>query len=115
MDCQQSRLRSAGADGADPDLDGGRCGGLEVQALIGANLRHLRKARGISSEHLANLAGVDISTLRALERGAVMPSIGMLWRLARELGVPCTAFIEARIPEALFKARPGDSSFIAVG
>lgn len=89
--------------------------GNEVQALIGANLNRLRKQRGLSRRRLARLAQVDSSTLRALERGAATPSIGMLWKLARELGVPCTAFIETAPAPGARPAPAAGSGLFALG
>jgi len=97
------------------DLDDDQRKGLEVQALIGANLRHLRQVRGLSCERLGLLADFDESALQALERGATTPSIEMLWKLARALDVPCTAFIEARAPEAAVEAQPSASGLFADG
>jgi len=115
MACQHTRLALPAGEALRMDLDGDQRNGMEVQALIGANLRQLREGRGLSCERLARLADLDESTLQALERGATIPSIGMLWKLARELDVPCTAFIEARAPEATFEAQPNGSGFSAVG
>ena len=56
----------------------------EIQILVGANLKRLRKQRGLSRRQLARLAQVERSTLRQLERGETMPSVGMLWKLARD-------------------------------
>jgi DNA-binding XRE family transcriptional regulator len=98
MGGQQTRLALPVGEEFRRDLDGEQRNDMEVPALIGANLRQLRNGRGLSCGRLALLADLDESTLQALERGATTPSIGMLWKLARELGVPCTAFIEARPP-----------------
>jgi transcriptional regulator with XRE-family HTH domain len=67
----------------------------DIQILIGANLKRLRKLRGLSRWQLAHLAQVERSALRQLECGAITPSVGMLWKLARELQVPCADVIEA--------------------
>jgi DNA-binding XRE family transcriptional regulator len=115
MCCRQYRLADPTADGLRPSGDANSRGGMEIQAVIGANLRRLRKQRGLSRRRLACLAGVERSTLQALERGATTPSIGMLWKLARELGVPCTAFIEAEAPQRTHDARLGGSGLLAIG
>jgi len=99
MGRKQNRLASPVGEELRRDNDGQQRSDTDVQVLIGANLRRLRKQRGLSCERLARLADLKGSALRALERGATTPGIGMLWKIARELGVPCTAFIEARTPE----------------
>jgi transcriptional regulator with XRE-family HTH domain len=90
------------------------CEGNEIQALIGANLKRLRKQRGLSRRRLACLAQVRRSTLRDLERGAATPGIGMLWKLARALGVPCIAFIEGGARRTAFDVRRGRSGLHAI-
>jgi DNA-binding XRE family transcriptional regulator len=87
-------LRSVGAVGS--------AGESEIQNLIAANLKRLRKQCGFSRWQLAHLAQVEGSTLRRLERGTTTPSVGALWRLARELHVPCTAFVESEPEQAGF-------------
>ena len=87
----------------------------EIQMLIGANLKRLRKQRALSRRQLAHLAEVETSTLRLLERGAITPSIGMLWKLARELHVPCTAFIESEPHRTGFDNFRGRAARLAIG
>ena len=89
--------------------------GNEIQMLIGANLKRLRKQCGLARRQLAHLAQVESSTLRQLERGAMTPSVGMLWRLARELHVPCTAFIESGPHRTGFDNLRGRAAWLAVG
>ena len=73
-----------------------RSGETDIPKLIGANLRRLRKQRDLTRGHLARLADIETSALRQLERGTTFPSIGMLWKLVRELHVPCSALIESK-------------------
>ena len=102
-----NELRSVG------EVDG--AGKNEIQMLIGANLKRLRKQRGLSRRQLAHLAQVESSALRQLERGAVTPSVGVLWKLARELHVPCTAFIESGPHRTGFDNLRGRAAWLAVG
>jgi plasmid maintenance system antidote protein VapI len=62
--------------------------------LVRGNLSRLCVERGLSIEKLAELSGVPLSTLQDLLAGDRFPSIGLLWKLARALDLPCTAFIE---------------------
>jgi len=55
--------------------------------LFGQSLRALRNDRGWSQEHLAELAGVTLNYVGNLERGEQGPSLHVLVRLARALGV----------------------------
>ena len=99
---QQDRLAISTADALHSagELDCDRRNG--IQMLIAANLKRLRKQRGFSRRQLAHLAQVEGSTLRRLERGTTTPSVGALWRLAHELHVPCTAFVESEPERAGF-------------
>ena len=112
---QQFHLAIPTADALRSSGEADNCRGNEVQAVIGANLKRLRKQNGLSRRRLARLAQVDLSALRALERGAITPSIGMLWKLARELGVPCTAFIEAAATPRAMSAPVDGSGLFALG
>ena len=113
---QQSRPAMSTADDASHSV--GQVNSVsenEIQILIGANLKRLRKQCGLSRRQLAHLAQVESSTLRHLERGAMTPSVGILWKLARELHVPCTAFIENKSYRTDFDNVRGRPTGLAVG
>ncbi len=65
----------------------------ELGDAIGANLRRLRTKRGLSLEALARLAGVSRAMIGQIEGGRSMPTIGMLWKIARALDVPFAALM----------------------
>jgi transcriptional regulator with XRE-family HTH domain len=70
---------------------------MGLEAVIGANVRRLRKARGLSQEALAPKAGIDMRYLGSIERGEANPTIGVLADLAKVLGVhPSILLIEGR-------------------
>jgi transcriptional regulator with XRE-family HTH domain len=54
---------------------------------LGAELRELRKARDLTLKQLSQLAGISLSHLSAIERGATNPSIDVLYALAEGLDV----------------------------
>lgn len=56
--------------------------------LVGANVRRIRVAQGISQERLAFDSGVDRSYLGGMERGEANPTVDVLDRLAETLAVP---------------------------
>ncbi|HYW33724.1 MAG TPA: helix-turn-helix domain-containing protein [Candidatus Bathyarchaeia archaeon] len=115
MCLQQYRTTIPTADDLRSNGEAYDCRADEVQALIGANLKRLRRQRGLSRRRLARLAELEGSTLRMLERGAMTPGIGMLWKLARELHVPCTAFIEAATAPSAMSSRMDGSGLLALG
>ena len=58
-------------------------------------LRRLRKTKGLSQEELARKARVSQPYLSQLEAGTYKnPSIEIIQRLAKALGVPVTALLE---------------------
>jgi len=60
---------------------------------VGDNLRNLRRGRGLSLEKLARASGVSRAMLSQVELGRSAPTINVLWKIARALGVPFSALI----------------------
>ncbi len=60
---------------------------MDVVQLLGVNVRHHRKLRGMSQERLALDAGMERSYVSDLERGMRNPSVRALGRLADALGI----------------------------
>lgn len=60
---------------------------MDVVQLLGVNVRHHRKLKGMSQEQLALEAGMERSYVSDLERGTRNPSVRALGRLAEALGV----------------------------
>lgn len=54
---------------------------------IGARIRQLRIARGLSQEALAFDAGVAVNSIATIERGEANPSVAVLLAIARVLRV----------------------------
>jgi transcriptional regulator with XRE-family HTH domain len=57
----------------------------QIDPLFGEILKQLRVEKGISQEHLAELADVDRTYISLLERGLRQPTISMLFKLAKAL------------------------------
>jgi transcriptional regulator with XRE-family HTH domain len=57
-------------------------------------LKKLRKAKGLSQYALAKAAHISPTYVKKLETGRSDPTIGMLQRLAKALGVSPTVFLE---------------------
>ena len=60
---------------------------MDVVQLLGVNVRHHRKLKGMSQEQLALAAGMERSYVSDLERGTRNPSVAALGRLAKALGI----------------------------
>lgn len=60
---------------------------MDVVKLLGENVRHYRKLRGMTQEQLALDAGMERSYVSDLERGTRNPTVRALARLAEALKV----------------------------
>jgi len=60
---------------------------------VGRAIRILRKARGQKQSDLARAAGISVPMVSLLEAGERQPSLSVLRRLAKALGIPSEALI----------------------
>lgn len=75
--------------------------GEEIAALVGSNLRRLRTRNGLSLDRLAKSSGVSRAMLGQIELGRSAPTITVLWKIARALGVPVSTFTAVSCREAV--------------
>jgi transcriptional regulator with XRE-family HTH domain len=68
----------------------------DLTPVVGANLRRLRNKRGLSLEKLSRASSVSRAMLGQIELGQSTPTINVLWKIARALGVPFSALISNR-------------------
>ena len=68
----------------------------DLTPVVGANLRRLRIKRGLSLEKLSRASNVSRAMLGQIELGQSTPTINVLWKIARALGVPFSALITNR-------------------
>jgi XRE family transcriptional regulator, regulator of sulfur utilization len=61
---------------------------------IGKTLKQVRVAKGLSQTELATKARVSRAYVFRLEAGGADPTVGILQKLAKALGVPVTALLE---------------------
>ena len=67
---------------------------MDGRALVAWNLRRIRVKRGLSQERLAYDAEVDRSYVGGLERKEENPTVDVLDRLAKTLGVAIGEFFK---------------------
>lgn len=67
---------------------GDEVGAAELARRVAENLRHKRKARGMSLDDLARSSGVSRAALSQVETCKTNPTVGLLWKIAVGLGVP---------------------------
>jgi transcriptional regulator with XRE-family HTH domain len=60
---------------------------VDVRKRLGQNLRRLRDGKGWSQEAFADEAGIHRTYVSDIERGARNPTIAIVEKLARPLGV----------------------------
>jgi len=87
-----STLIFGGLDG--PDAGRRSHPSLVVVQLLGANVRHHRKLKGISQERLALDAGMERSYVSDLERGTRNPSVRAVGRRAHALEIEPKLLLE---------------------
>jgi transcriptional regulator with XRE-family HTH domain len=58
-----------------------------LRAVLAANLRRIRKARGLTQEVLADMAGINKKTPSAIERGQYAATVDVIEKLAKALEV----------------------------
>ena len=68
---------------------------MDWRRVVGANVRRLRKERGLTQEQLALDAAIDLTYLGGIERGRRNPSVVVLGRVAAVLGVTPSMLLEA--------------------
>lgn len=76
----------------------------ELSSAIGGEIRRRRTLAGLSTRALAELAGVSQPFLSQVERGASVPSMASVYRIARALG--------ARPGDLLPAVGPGDVTLV---
>lgn len=77
-----------------------------VAQAFGSAVRAARVSAGIAQEELAHVAGVERSHLGKVERGEHMPTLGIVLKIAKALGVSASDLVhdtEAALPEAYRK------------
>jgi transcriptional regulator with XRE-family HTH domain len=72
----------------------------DFTTAVGANLRRLRVRRGLSLERLAQRSAVSRAMLGQVELGQSTPTIAIVWKIARALGVTFSALITSRAQAA---------------
>jgi transcriptional regulator with XRE-family HTH domain len=68
-------------------MSGRRAVAAAVRQVFGKVLRESRQERGLSQEHLAELADLDRTTPSLLERGLRQPTLAVVFLLGRAMQV----------------------------
>lgn len=76
-----------------------------MQAQVGARVRQLRMALGLTQEALAERAGLNYAQVQRLEQGLVNPTLRTLHSIAEGLNVPLSA---------LFREEPAENAQLEI-
>jgi len=93
---QPRAARNGGASRDDTSAEAIHEPSSDLAPVVGGNLRRLRVRRGLSLERLAHQSGVSRAMLGQIELGQSAPSINVVWKIARALGVTFSALISSR-------------------
>ena len=80
--------------------------------VVGQNIHRLRARRNLSMEGLAKLSGVSRAMLGQIELGRSVPTINVVWKIARAFGVPFSNLIAAQDTARIRVMRADDSKLL---
>jgi transcriptional regulator with XRE-family HTH domain len=66
----------------------------KTKELLGARIREIRKARGLTQEQLAEMVDIEQKHVSRIELGKNYPTIDRLERIAAALKVPLISFFD---------------------
>jgi transcriptional regulator with XRE-family HTH domain len=69
--------------------------------LLGERLRRVRSARGLILKELEKLSGISATHISEIERGRTSPTLQVLERIAKALGMPTSFLVELPPAELL--------------
>lgn len=69
---------------------------MEIREVFARNLKAARRAKGLSQEELAHLAGIDRTYISSLERSVYNASIDVVDRLAAVLDIEASDLLKRR-------------------
>lgn len=67
---------------------------MDINSVIGENLKRLREQRNLSLGQLAEMTDVSKVMIFQIEKGNTSPSINTVWKLANGLKIPYSALLE---------------------
>ncbi len=84
----------------------------EINQQVAERLRSLRRSSGMSLDDLATRAGVSRAMLSQIETLKTNPTIAVLWKIARGLGVSFAELIGAESAPKVRVSRLADARFL---
>jgi len=81
---------------------------MATNQLIGKKIASLRSLKKIEAEDLANKSGLSVSQLESIETGASIPSLGVLIKVTRALGIRIGTLLDDTIKDGPAIIRAGE-------
>jgi transcriptional regulator with XRE-family HTH domain len=75
--------------------------GDNLGVIVGQNIKRLRSRRNLSLDALAKISGVSRAMLGQIETGRSVPTINVVWKIARAFEVPFSTLIASGSTEAI--------------
>lgn len=69
---------------------------MDIQAVVGRNVKQYREAKGLSQEQLAFEADLHRTYVSGVERGIRNPTVKIVSRLADALGIAAAKLLEEK-------------------
>lgn len=70
---------------------------MELQHIIGENIKAARERKKLTLDAAASVTGVSRSMLAQIEKGDVNPTISVLWKIANGYKVSFTSLVDSHI------------------
>ena len=67
---------------------------MALEEKVGLRIKTYREALGLTPEALAEKCGLDVSVVKAMEAGEVIPALGILTKFSRALGQRLGTFMD---------------------
>ena len=74
---------------------------MDLQEIIGYNIKSIRERKKLTLDTAAKQTGVSRSMLAQIEKGDVNPTISVLWKIANGYKVSFTSLIDSHIDAPL--------------
>ena len=68
---------------------------MDIRKQVGLNVRRLREKRGLTQEELGFEAGIHPTYISGVERGVRNPTLTLVEKIAKALGVPVATLVRA--------------------
>ena len=88
---------------------------MALEEKVGLRIKTYREALGLTPEALAEKCGLDVSVVKAMEAGEVIPALGILTKFSRALGQRLGTFMDDQFKPDPVITRAADLAAGTVG